>query len=82
MLVSARLSLTDGWLPDITHSVRRPLILNITALALLFMLFPCKPGQLLSLNQKNLRVARVPAEATPTEMKENGRQMKVTLLQG
>lgn len=42
-LGSACLSLTDGPLPDITHSVRQPLILNITALALLFICYLNKP---------------------------------------
>lgn len=32
-------SLTDGWLPDITHWVKLPLILNMTALTLLFIFF-------------------------------------------
>lgn len=50
------LSLSDRWLPDITHPVRRPLILNITALALLFIFFLCKPRHFFS-QSKDIQLA-------------------------
>lgn len=50
--VSLSLSLTDGWLPDITHSVRRPLILNITALTLLFIYCLYKPRHFFSRSKR------------------------------
>lgn len=50
--VSLSLSLTDGWLPDITHSVRWPLILNITALTLLFIYCLYKPRHFCSQSKR------------------------------
>lgn len=72
--VSACLSLTDG-LPDITHPVRPPLILNITALTFLFIaaFFLCKPRHLLfSIKSILLDNSMVLSKAAPKQMKGAG----------